>query len=99
MRIQSLRRGDAKYIFLAVEGDCPRLFVAGVGVDQNQRTEAGDLMRQVECWSSEIDKSHVVSEVVLRLENPQDVRTDAVVSQQDIADSADERSCHRIFAT
>src|SRR5579862_2362528 len=61
--------------------------------------QADNLVREVQGRSAEIGESNVVAEIVARFQNTQHVGPNAVVAEQDVADAANERAVHRIFAT
>jgi hypothetical protein len=64
--------------------------MAADAIEKDQRTEADNLMRQVEGRGSQIDERNFVAEIILRFELMKDIGADAVVSQQHIPDSANE---------
>jgi len=99
MWIESFGWRNAKDVFFSVEHYRARNFVTGDRIHQNERSQAHDLMSKIQCRGAEVCDFYIFTEPVARLEKPHDKRSHAVVSKQDVADAADERSSHKIFAT
>lgn len=99
MRVEPLGGSDAENVVLAIEKNGSRRIVARNGVDENQRAQPDDLMREIESRRAEIDQLNILAELESRFELAQNERANAVIPEQDIPYAADERSSHRIFAT
>ena len=99
MWIESFGWRNAKDVFFSVEHYRARNFVTGDRIHQNERSQAHDLMSEIQCWSAEVCDFYIFTETVARLEKTHDKRSHAVVAEQDVSDAADEHGSHRILAT
>src|SRR5579864_61358 len=100
MWIKALSRAFSQNVFFSVQLKRARNFiVTSDAVHQDQTVQSHDLMSKVQSRSSEVRDFDVLLERIHRFEKPHHIRPHAVVPKQDVANAANERSLHNIFAT
>jgi hypothetical protein len=99
MGIKSLCRRFPKDVFFPEEHKGARGVIARYGIHKNKGVQADDLMSEVERRSADVGDHNIVTEVVQRFQHSNNIRTDAIVSEENVSDAGDECAFHRIFAT
>lgn len=98
--IEPLCRHELKNVLFAIKLNTSRREVVGSdAIHKNDRIASRDALGQIECRSTEIGNLDAIAEAIGRLQKANDVGSDRVVAQKDIADAANEYVLHRIFAT
>ena len=87
---QVARPARCEDVFFPEEHNTAGNFIAGDGIHQDEGAQANDLMSKVQGRSAEVCDFHIFTETVARLQKPHDIRSDAVIPEQDVSDSADQ---------
>src|SRR4051794_32857552 len=97
MRVHADRRPVPDDIGFVIERERSRGLAVIDGVHENGYVVPRQMHDQVETGSAEVDDVDVLGELITRLDQAGNERTDAVVAHQDIADPADEDAFHSTF--
>src|SRR5947209_6113302 len=97
MRVHADRRPVPDDVRFVVERERSRGLAIIDGVHQDGNVVPREMHDQVETGGAEVDDVDVFGELVTRIDEAGDERTDAIVAHQDVADPADENAFHSTF--